>query len=571
MPKIEIIESRLYDYIGKNCSRGELEELLTAAKAELDDVDAETGNLKIELNDTNRPDLWSTAGLGRQLRVYGGGTPPSYGFFSTPEKGLDAGDRRVLVDGRLKEIRPYISAFAVTGKALDEPTLKDIIQTQEKLCWNFGRKRRSIAMGIYRSDLIRYPVRYKAVDPGTTRFQPLGLEEELSLIQINQRHPKGQEYGHIVANHPRFPFLTDDRGRVLSYPPVINSGKIGAVEVGDENLFLEMTGTDLTSLVLAASIVACDLADSGHTILPVTVEYPYDTPFGRKLTTPFYFQEPAAASLSYVNKMLGEEFSQEEVTAALGRMGCQAFVKGESIVLKVPEYRNDFLHAADVGEDVAIGRGLKTFAPMLPRDYTVGRISPEEVFGRQVKNVMVGLGFQEMMYNYLGSSKDFIEKMNLPGEGFIQVANPMSENYEFVRASILPLLLGSEAVSANAVYPHHIFEVGKVAFLDDSDVTGTTTRNCLGFLSADGEGGFNMVNSHLTALFYYLSREFDREELSDPRFIPGRCAKIMIDGQKAGVFGEVHPEILENWGIGMPTAACEIDLDRMLASKGVSQ
>ena len=479
MPKIEVIEEQLYSYIGKKYSRAGLEEILTIAKGEL--ADAEAGTLKIELNDTNRPDLWSTAGLGRQLRIYEGGRIPAYDFFSTPEKSLDTAERRVLVDSALSGIRPYIAAFAVTGRVLDETTLGDIIQTQEKLCWNFGRKRRAIAMGIYRSGLLRYPVHYKAVDPRTTRFQPLGMEEELTLLEINQHHPKGQEYGPIVADFEKYPYLTDARGETLSYPPVINSARIGAVEAGDENLFVEMTGTDLPSLILTASIVACDLADSGHTILPVTVEYPYDTPFGRKITTPFYFQKPVEASLSYVNKMLGEELSGEEAVTALRRMGSLVTLEGERILLRVPEYRNDFLHAADLGEDAAIGRGLNTFTPMLPQDYTVGRISPEETFGRQVRNVMAGLGFQEMMYSCLGSSKDFIEKMNLSGEGFVQVANPMSENYEFVRASILPFLLGSEAVSGNAVYPHHIFEVGKVAFLDDKDVTGTVTRNYLGF------------------------------------------------------------------------------------------
>ena len=564
MPKIEVIEKKFYGYIGKSYSHQELVEVLTAAKAELDDVDSETGNLKIELNDTNRPDLWSTAGLGRQLRIYEGGAIPSYDFFSNAGKALDAADRVVNVDPALKDIRPYITAFAVTGKTIDEAMLKDLIQTQEKLCWNYGQKRRSIAMGVYRSDLIEYPVQYRAADPDETRFQPLGMDDVLSLREINERHPKGQEYGSIVADFTKFPFLTDNRGEVLSYPPVINSARIGAVEVGDENLFIEMTGTDLPSLTLAASIVACHLSDAGHTILPVRIEYPFDTPLGHQVTTPFYFQDPAEADLSYINKMLGEVLSSDDIVKALGRMGCEARTEGEKVVLRVPEYRNDFLHAADVVEDVAIGRGLETFTPQLPQDYTVGRLSEEEEFGRRVRNIMVGLGFQEMMYNYLGSSRDYIEKMNLTPEGFIQVANPMSENYEFVRASILPALLGSEAVSGNAVYPHHIFEVGKVAFLDDSEVTGTTTRNYLGFLSADSEAGFNLVNSQISALLFYVSRDYQVKELSDPRFIPGRAAQILIEGQRVGVFGEIHPQVLDNWGIGMPVTAGEVDLDLLL-------
>jgi phenylalanyl-tRNA synthetase beta chain len=174
---------------------------------------------------------------------------------------------------------------------------------------------------------------------------------------------------------------------------------------------------------------------------------------------------------------------------------------------------------------------------------------------------MIGMGFQEMLYNYLGSKKDFIEKMEIPGDEFIQIENPMTENYEFLRASILPNLLNSESVSANAVYPHHIFEVGKVAFLQPEDNSGTVTRNTLGFLSADGVIGFNEVSAHVSAVFYYLSRDYELEELEDPRFIRGRSARIICGGKQAGMCGEVHPQVLENWGIQVPCTCCEIDLD----------
>ena len=68
MPKIEVYRDSLLSCIGKTLSTDELAELLPVAKAELDDYDESEGIYKIELNDTNRPDLWSTAGLGRQLR-----------------------------------------------------------------------------------------------------------------------------------------------------------------------------------------------------------------------------------------------------------------------------------------------------------------------------------------------------------------------------------------------------------------------------------------------------------------------------------------------------------------------
>jgi phenylalanyl-tRNA synthetase beta chain len=119
-------------------------------------------------------------------------------------------------------------------------------------------------------------------------------------------------------------------------------------------------------------------------------------------------------------------------------------------------------------------------------------------------------------------------------------------------------------MSAHAIYPHHIFEVGKVAYLCDSDNSGTVTKNHLGFLSAAGDMGFNQLNSYLSTLFYYLNIEYVMKELVDPRFIAGRCGTLVVDGKNVGIFGEIHPKILESWNITMPTIACEIDLDSIL-------
>lgn len=564
MPKIEVFKDAFYSYAGKTYTEEQLEEILTVAKGELDGKDETKGILKIELNDTNRPDLWTMNGLARQLRVYHSGRIPKYDFFSTAAKKLDYGDRVVNIDPSVKDIRPYEIAVAARGRKIDEATLKDIIQTQEKICWNFGRKRRSIAIGVFRSDLLQYPITYRAADPDKTRFVPLQMNRELSLREIIQQHPKGLEYGHIVADFPAFPYLEDAKGDTLSFPPVINSAYTGAVEVGDENIFIEMTGTELRDLILTTNIVACDLADAGFEILPVKIVFPFDTEFGREIVSPFYFQEPMQIDLPDASKMLGVEFSMDEALQALNRMGIPAEKSGdEKLTIQVPPYRNDFLHPVDVIEDIMIGHGMSRFEPIMPSDFTVGRITPEEFFSRKVRDIMIGLGFQEMMYNYLGSKRDFIDKMAISGDEFIQIENPMTENYEYVRASIMPNLLNSESVSAHAVYPHNIFEVGKTAFLNEEDNSGTVTRNILGFLAADGEIGFNEVSAHVSAVFYYLSKDYTLQELDDPRFIRGRSARILCGGREVGVFGEVHPQVLENWGIQVPCTCCEIDLDTL--------
>jgi len=595
MPKIEVNEEVFYTLAGcpggksRWNSRDEFEENLTCAKAELDEdsdknLPFSERTLKIELNDTNRPDLWGTAGCARQLRTYNSGKIPEYPFFSRPGN-VKKTSRKVKVAASVKQVRPYLAGFVANGKSISDPMLRDMIQTQEKLAWNFGRKRRSISMGLYRTSLIKWPIIYKGVDPDSVSFVPLQWDVPLTLREILKQHPKGKEYAFIQEHEPIHPLLTDSQDFILSYPPIINSNDLGAVQVGDDEVFVELTGTDLASLTLAASIVACDLADNGFNIEPVEVEYEFDTPFGRNVVTPYYFQEPIFCSLSRIEKFLGEKLSGDECVQALTRMGVKAekatdtergqplsplptphsLLPTEGVRAYPPEYRNDFLHAADVMEDVMTGRSLKSFKPESLTDTTIGRLLPITLFSRQVKEILIGLGYQEMIYNYLGSRKDLVENMRGDGSKIIRIFNPMTENYEYVRDSVLASLMESESISGHSVYPHKIFEVGKIAYLNDAENYRSSTRQFAGFLHAGNDANFNTAAAELQTLFYFLSREYDVEESDDPRFIPGRAAAIVCGGKKVGVFGEIHPEVLENCGVTVPCTAGEIDLDALVS------
>ncbi|MCL2244457.1 MAG: phenylalanine--tRNA ligase subunit beta [Treponema sp.] len=595
MPKIEVNEGVFYYLAGcKWNNKEELEEALVCAKAELDmdpwladkenSSPTEERTLKIELNDTNRPDLWGTAGCARQLRVYNGGKIPEYNFFSRPGD-VKKPNRKVKVQTSVKQVRPYLSGFIACGKTITDPILRDIIQTQEKLAWNYGRKRRSISMGIYRISRISWPIIYKGADPDSVSFTPLQWDTPLTLREILKQHPKGKEFAFIQEHEPVHPLLTDSKDFILSYPPIINSNDLGAVQVGDSEIFVELTGTDFASITLAASIVACDLADNGFTIEPVEIEYEFDTPFGRNIVMPFYFQEPVFCPLSRVEKFLGESLNADECVLALARMGVKAEKaadreKGSAdqeicsgVRAWPPEYRNDFLHAADIVEDIMIGRSLDSFKPQRPADATVGRLLPITLFSRQVKELLIGMGYQEMIYNYLGSRKDLIENMrpktqnsgeSSDGDKTIRIFNPMTENYEYVRDSIIASLMISESISGHSVYPHKIFEVGKIAYLNDSENYRCSTRQYAGFLHAGTDANFNTAAGELQTVFYYLAREYDVEETDDRRFIAGRAASILYQGKKIGVFGEIHPEALENRGVTVPCTAGEIDLDVLM-------
>lgn len=574
MPKIEVNEKLFFQMVGQKYDYDILEKKLTCAKAELDEkpdmsVPEEQRVIKIELNDTNRPDLWSTNGVARQLRLYEGGKTVDYDSFLSRENDVkDNQGRFVTVDSQLKDIRPFMVAFMIEGKPIDEPMLLDIIQTQEKLCWNFGRKRKSISMGIYRSSQIKWPVHYKAVDPDKTSFIPLTFEKPLTCRQILDEHPKGKDYGWIIKDFEKFPLLTDDNNEVMSMAPIINSATLGAVQVGDKDLMVELTGDNMENLILAANIVACDFADCGYTITPIKIEYPYETGFGKTISVPFYFQRATKSFLKNINKLLGSQFDKKQIIESLSRMGSRVEIKDvngdtEFTVWPAP-YRNDFLHEVDIIEDVMIGVGLDNFNPEKPNDFTIGRLMPLTSFSRMTKNIMVGLGYQEMIFNYLGSKKDYVERMNIDDSKIIEIENPMSENYQFVRPSIIASLLKAESGSANAIFPHKIFEIGKIAYLCDEENTGTRTRQSLGFLTAANNANFNNAASEVSSLLYFLDYEYKVTESDDTRFIPGRQAAILVNGKQVGVFGEVHPQVLENWSITVPCVAGELDIEEVM-------
>ena len=80
--------------------------------------------------------------------------------------------------------------------------------------------------------------------------------------------------------------------------------------------------------------------------------------------------------------------------------------------------------------------------------------------------------------------------------------------------------------------------------------------------------GFNLVSSQLSAVMFYISADYVLKESDDPRFISGRCAKVVLGGREIGIMGEISPQVLENWSIQMPCAACEINLDLVMKLSG---
>lgn len=568
MPTISIFKQDLEALLSKpgearrSITTEQLEECLSLVKGELKGHSPETGELRIELQDSNRPDLWCCEGIARQIRAKQQGKLAPYQFL---KPGPRARKRLTVVRG-LESVRPYVAACAATGYHMTQEGLAQLIQTQEKLADIFGRKRRMVSIGLYRLSQIEFPVTYDMVRPDEAKFTPLGMDTVMTLGEILLVHPKGLEYGNILAGQARLPLLRDAKRQVLSFPPIINSRDLGEVRVGDDALFVEVTGTDLAMVILTLNIFAVNLADRGARIELIEVVYPYKTEQGTKVVTPLDLAKSRSLPVATIEQALGQRMGVQPIKQALEAYGYAVTTRRDTITVTPPLYRQDLMHAMDVVEDVAISRGYGDFQPIMPSQFTVGGLSQVETISDRTRELMIGMGYQEVISNILGSPQEFSDAMRLNGTEsgrLVEVDNVMSQSYSALRQWIIPSLLRVEAASSRAFYPHRLFEVGEVARPDLTHELGSQTVTVQGGLLVHAAAHFSEIHSCVDTLFYYLNQNYQLEPLQHPSFLEGRAGRIVSQGKCVGLIGELHPEVLERWQITVPAVAFEVDITQL--------
>jgi len=571
MPTISIFKADLESLLDSDHKRRaisieDLEDWLMLVKGELKGHNQETGELRVELQDSNRPDLWCCEGIARQIRIKRKGKLKPYPFLAKKAKT----PLRLSVAPGMEQVRPYVAACAARGYRVTEEGLAQLIQTQEKLADIFGHKRKTVSIGLYQLQKIQFPVTYELVKPDDARFTPLGMETVMTLSEILMVHPKGLEHGHILAGQSRLPILRDARNQPLSFPPIINSREIGEVRVGDDQLFVEVTGTDLSMVVLTLNIFAANLADRGATIEPVEVQYPKKTSLGQRVVTPQDLGKPRTIKIDTIERALGQKLGEKTVKQALETYGYDVSVGKASVQAKLPPYRQDLMHAMDVVEDVAMSCGYGSFAPEMPAQFTVGSLSRIEQASDRARELMVGLGFQEIISNILGSPEQYRDAMCLAETEWgtmVEVENVMSLSFSCLRQWMLPSLLRVEAASNRAFYPHRLFEAGDVAIPDAAHELGSRTETVLGAMIAHATAHFSEIHSCLDVLMYHVGNEYSLEPVQHPSYLEGRAGRILVAGCPVGVIGEVHPEVLERWQIGVPVVAFDVNLTILSESK----
>jgi phenylalanyl-tRNA synthetase beta chain len=551
MPTITLDRKRFSFFVGRNLKLEEMAKWLPWMGTDTEEVGED--HVKIEYN-PNRVDFCSYPGVARAFQGLMGWKN------DLPKFKVKSGITLLNVDKSVAEVRPYVVSAVARGLKIDFDTIRELMEMQEALHWMIGRDRRKASIGVHNLDSVEPPFSYVTCGPNEIKFIPLDKTEEMTPQEVLEKHDKGIAYRSVIDFASRFPLIVDRNGQVLSFPPIIN-GELTRVVEGTQNLFIDVTGTELNAIQRSLNVLVTALADMGATIETVNVKY-----FDKDLVTPDLNPTKMKLHVDYSNKRLGLDFSDSQTIEALhhSRLGAKQLEKG-ILEVSIPAYRTDILHEIDLVEEVAIGYGVFKLEPTKPKSVTTGKPHKVSEITSYVRQIMVGLGFTEALNFVLTNEADHYQKMRQKPEGLVTLANPVSTEYSIIRNDLLPSLMKNLAVSKHHIFPQQMFEVSDVIKLNEESETYTERRIHLAAVSSHPTANFTEIKSILESLLMNLGwKLWVIKETIHPSFLQGRAATITLNNVELGFVGEIHPEVLNNFELENPTVAFEIDLQKII-------
>jgi phenylalanyl-tRNA synthetase beta chain len=532
--------------------------------------ETEDGKMRLEF-EADRLDRLSITGIARSLGYHYGDISGIY----VPE--TNDPDWTIEVEASVPEERPYVTGAVVRGLDLDETDLEAIIQLQEKLHATMGRKRAKGAIGVHdltmlkgqsASDREENSIRYVGVEPDGDRFVPLDSDSAMTPAAVLTDHATGREYADLVADYDRYPAIYDDIG-LFSFPPVIN-GRRTEVSTESRDLFVEMTGTDQWTIDKMLAIMVYALDARGGQVEEVDVAYP-----DGELVRPDLSLSTKTLSHDRVENTLGLDLEPDEVRELLERAGLDVDEEAtaghpDRYDVLIPPYRVDVLHPVDLVDDIGRAYGFNQLVPRYPDVSTVGARTPESRHEEAVRDLLVGLGFEDLLNFNLTSPTELFDRMQLdPGTEAYGAGRPpeliesYSEEFTVLRTWALPSLLQVLENNTHRSYPQHLSEIGFVAEIDESTVTNVAESRSVAAVLAGPEASYETAKGRLQALARNFGVDLDTPPTSHPSFIDGRVADVVVDGTVAGVIGEFDPAVLVDHDLEVPVSGFELDLEAL--------
>ena len=552
MPTISVNQdliAKLLDVHGLKHNIDEVSDQLPLLGTDIDRCDKDVLDIEIF---PNRPDLLSGETLSRAIRSF------IHHQNSGPELQVSKGNITMTVDPELKQIRPIILGAVVKNIDLEklgiqsDEFIKSLMDHQEKLHFALGRGRKRASIGVHDLSTIAPPFRVKAVS-GEQKFVPLAMEEPMSINEILENHPKGIDYAHLLDGFNKFPVIIDSKDNILSFPPIIN-GNQTTVTASTKDFFIDVTGWDFRSCEASLMLIALQLQELGGSIESVNITncdgveqvFPNGKPVEHVLPT------------NMLDGLLGRELNEQELTKSINRMGGKFISRNsEQIKLEMPRWRFDILHPVDLVEDIAIGHGFEDLGEDIPRSPMTAKPRSDANLLRRIRDSMQGLGMMQIQSLTLSNDDDQFNLVRWSNVGEVtRITNPITIDHTLLRQYLLPGLLRLLSSNRHHDLPQSVFELGTV-------VRDHKNSSRLAFLVAERTGGFAAIRGRIQAFLRDLgANEYEVQPLPDNEgpWLAGRAAKIIVNGNHIGCFGEIDPHVAEHFELKVPMNGAEFCL-----------
>ncbi|MDD5252108.1 MAG: phenylalanine--tRNA ligase subunit beta [Patescibacteria group bacterium] len=326
---------------------------------------------------------------------------------------------------------------------------------------------------------------------------------------------------------------------------------------------------ELTQAALARAVELCQEAACGR-----VVSEAFDERADKTSKTKFPFRPVKAEAL------IGIHFPRPRMLAILKSLGFAVGARAGSkndprYEVTVPYWRErDIEGERDFAEEIARVYGYHNLPARLPTgEIPVELPSPELEIEDRLRDLMKGAGFTETL-NYSFVSGSELEKCGFDPGKLLRVANPLSVEFEYMRPSLVPGML-TVIKSNEGLFPSgRVFEVSNVYLWQRGPELPVERPQFLtvvydsGRTPADAERRYREVKGVLesVASAVGLVGVIMERPAEGAIWHPGRSAAISASGERVGAIGEIHPGILQKFGIDGGVAAMELDLPAALAA-----
>ena len=289
-----------------------------------------------------------------------------------------------------------------------------------------------------------------------------------------------------------------------------------------------------------------------------------------------------------VNKILGQLLDEDEsktknkIINILDKLEFKLVEdKGECVEVIPPSFRGDVEREIDIIEEIARIYGYDKIKPTLFNTTIAqeGKNFRLRVID-QIKEILIGCGLNEVI-TYSFVSPDIFDRIRIP-EGHklrnaIKIKDPLTIDHSLMRTSLISSLL--EIIKWNTNRQAEvvkIFEAGRI-YLPYPDKPNSLPKEKLiiaGAINKTGRGDIweNSLSLDIFDVKGIIETVFQGLKVENWEVIPGnhpafhplRNGKIIMRGEEVGIFGEIHPEVINNYRIPGKVNLFEIDFENLL-------